>query len=516
MTIERVAAGMTTSKTVTLSWLAEKRQDLHAGGQKVVLCHGVFDLLHPGHLKHLIAAKAQGDCLVVTVTPDRFVNKGPGRPVYSDEQRAEMLAALAAVDYVAINSEPTAINVIELLRPDVYAKGSDYADREADLTGAITPEEEAVVSVGGRIFFTNEATLSSSQLINAHLGDPFSPTMMWLREFRKRYSEADVRDWIAKIGRLRVLVIGEAIIDEYLMCEALGKSSKDPVIAFRQLSLERQVGGSMAIANHCAGLGAQVTNLFRVGNRPEDQELILSSLHPNVVPEMIESSFEPTIIKRRYVDQHTEARVFETYMMRDDVDEPRDVDSLRTRLGEILPEVDLVVVADYGHGLLTESVIADLCDSDVMLAVNTQSNAGNRGFNTISKYSRSDYVCLNGSEMSLELRRHRVTMADLVPQLHESTGAARVVVTEGAKGLICCEGRDRTIQVPAFAPQVRDRVGAGDALFAITSLLFALGAPMDLTGFFGNLAGAASVAQLGNREHLAAGDITRHAVALLK
>jgi rfaE bifunctional protein nucleotidyltransferase chain/domain len=505
-----------TPKTTALQALSATCSEARRDGRKIVLCHGVFDLLHPGHIKHLSAAKTQGDVLVVTITPDRFVNKGPGRPVYSEEQRAAMLAALEAVDFVAINSKPTAINVIELLQPDVYAKGLEYADPGADLTGNITPEEEAVVGVGGRIFFTDEPTMSSSKLINAHLGEQDAPTARWLGKFRDQYSEADVRDWMTKIADLRVLVIGEAIIDEYVMCDALGKSSKDPVIAFRTLSLERQVGGSMAIANHCAGLGAQVTNLFRVGTQTDDQNLILASLHPNVVPEMVESGFEPTIIKRRYVDTATDARVFESYVMRDGVDDPVDVENLRGRLAAVLPKVDLVVVADYGHGLLSEQLIGDLCDSGVTLAVNTQSNAGNRGFNTISKYPRSDYVCLNGGEMGLELRRRHLTMHELVPQLHERTGATRVVVTEGAKGLVCCEGPGRLAEVPAFAPVVRDRVGAGDALFAITSMLFAVSAPMDLSGFFGNLAGAASVAQLGNRDHLVGGDIARHAVALLK
>src|SRR5262249_52924021 len=121
-----------------------------------------------------------------------------------------------------------------------------------------------------------------------------------------------------------------------------------------------------------------------------------------------------------------------------------------------------------------------------------------------------------GSEVSLELRRRHLAMTELVPRLHEQTGASRVVVTAGSEGVVCSEGHDATIAVPAFAPQVRDRVGAGDALFAVMSLLFAVGAPMDWSGFRGTLAGAAAVAQLGTRDHLHAGNLARHAVALLK
>lgn len=117
--------------------------------QKVVLCHGVFDLLHVGHVRHLQAAKRFGGLLVVTVTPDRYVFKGPGRPVICEADRAEMLAALACVDCVAVNRWPTAVPLIEVLRPAVYCKGDDSRG------DALRAEREAVEAVGGRLVFTN-------------------------------------------------------------------------------------------------------------------------------------------------------------------------------------------------------------------------------------------------------------------------------------------------------------------------------------------------------------------------
>lgn len=508
--------GVTTRKLRSLPELKRECERLRDEGRKGVLCHGVFDLLHPGHLKHLAAAKAEGDYLVVTVTPDKLVNKGPGRPVYAELQRVEMLASLEVVDFVAVNDAPTATSTILRLRPDVYAKGADYIDRSADPTGNISDEEDAVVSCGGRIHFTDEPSLSSSKLINAHMAKHDEPTREWLADFRARYSVDEVLAWLDAAAKVRALVIGEAIIDEYVVCEALGKSSKDPVIAFREMGLERQAGGSAAIANHCGGLGAEVKSIFRLGIDERDHDLLLGSLHERVTPGFTLSETEPTIIKRRFIDDLTEARVFETYIMSEDAATPSDRKRFRELLEASLKDVDLVIVADYGHGLLTEDVIGDLAGSGKRLAVNTQSNAGNRGFNTISKYTKPGFVCLNGGEMALELRRRHLTVDELVPQLHERTGADRVIVTAGAQGLVCCESDSGTTHVPAFAPNVRDRVGAGDALFAMTSLLSAAGAPADVTGLFGNLAGAVAVGQLGNRTHLVAGDIARHAIALLK
>ncbi len=128
-------------KVKTLEELAEHLSSLRAEGKKIVLCHGVFDLLHIGHIRHFEQAKKLGDILVVTVTQDRYVNKGPHRPAFTEDLRAESIAALDCVDYVAINNWPTSVETIKLLKPDVYGKGSDYKDARKDYTGKITDEE---------------------------------------------------------------------------------------------------------------------------------------------------------------------------------------------------------------------------------------------------------------------------------------------------------------------------------------------------------------------------------------
>lgn len=134
--------------------------------QKIVYCHGVFDLLHIGHIKHLKKAKDLGDILVVSLTADKFVNKGPGKPVFNQSLRSEALAALDCVDYVLINEAPTAVNMIKLLKPDIYCKGKDYKNFKDDITGEIRNEVKSLKRFGGKIVFTEEITFSSSRLIN--------------------------------------------------------------------------------------------------------------------------------------------------------------------------------------------------------------------------------------------------------------------------------------------------------------------------------------------------------------
>lgn len=161
---------MSSNKILSLDQMAERVSDLKAQGKRVVLCHGTFDLMHTGHIRHLQRARQEGDALVVTVTGDAYVNKGPGRPVFNEQLRADSLAALACVDYLAINYSATAIEALHVIQPSIYAKGSDYRSHGDDVTGNIAREQEAVEAHGGQVFYTDEITFSSSSLLNEHFG----------------------------------------------------------------------------------------------------------------------------------------------------------------------------------------------------------------------------------------------------------------------------------------------------------------------------------------------------------
>lgn len=150
-------------KTLSLLELASLRD--RSPGRKLVQCHGVFDVLHIGHLYYFESARSLGDVLIVTITHDRFVRKGPGRPRFPVATRLKMIAALELVDFVSVSDFATASESIRTLRPDFYVKGPDYRDKESDLSRGIFEEEAAVISVGGELRFTSDRTESSSKLI---------------------------------------------------------------------------------------------------------------------------------------------------------------------------------------------------------------------------------------------------------------------------------------------------------------------------------------------------------------
>ena len=157
-----------TRKITSIEKLSSKVKTAKKQGKKIVHCHGVFDLLHIGHIKHFNEAKSHGDILVVTVTPDEYVNKGPNRPAFTTELRLEALAALESIDFVAKNEWPTAVKTINKIKPDIYFKGPDYKDHKDDVTGMIKEESRAIESVGGQIMYSTDIVFSSSSILNRY------------------------------------------------------------------------------------------------------------------------------------------------------------------------------------------------------------------------------------------------------------------------------------------------------------------------------------------------------------
>ena len=221
---------------------------------------------------------------MVTVTGDAYVNKGPGRPVFNEQLRAENLAALACVDYVAINSSATAIEALHTIQPSIYAKGNDYRSHSDDVTGNIAREQAAAEAHGGQVFYTDEITFSSSSLLNEHF-NVFPPeTKEFLHGFRCRWSDKEIHNQIASLSDLKVLVIGDAIIDQYHYATPLGQTGKGNIFAVRYDSEEQFAGGAIAVANHIAGFAKSVTLVTGLGTVDSHEPFIRDKLPPNVDP----------------------------------------------------------------------------------------------------------------------------------------------------------------------------------------------------------------------------------------
>lgn len=503
------------SKVVSLERLSEIVQEARSAGKTIVHCHGVFDPLHIGHIRHFKDARRFGDVLVVTVTPDRFVNKGPHRPVFTEDLRAEAVAALSVVDYVGINAWPTAVETIGLLRPDVFVKGSEFRSGK-DITGAIQAEEVAVRAAGGRLEFTDDLVFSASNLVNRHL-PVFPPDVVeFLGNFASRHSAEKVIESLRNASGLNVLVLGEAIIDEYRYVEAIGKSSKEPALVVKSLWDEQFVGGAAAVANHVAGFSDRVALHALLGEESPHESFFRERLKPQVQPTFSYRQNSPTIVKRRFIEQYFFSKLFEVYEINDalptDEDSRRVADALRGRIEPF----DLVIVNDYGHGMFTPEIVELVCRESRFLAVNTQADAGNLGFNLVSKYPRADYVTLAENEMRLEMRDRRGALEPMLERLSRTLNCQKLLVTRGGRGSLGYGAEEGFVAAPALATRVVDRLGAGEAVFAVTALCAAQNVPMDVLAFIGSVVGSEAVAIIGNRESIERVRLCRHIEHLLK
>lgn len=515
MDLDVSASAPTAAKIVEPAALRDRLVSLRAQGKRVVLAHGVFDLLHIGHIRHLEEARQFGDVLVVTLTEDRHVNKGPHRPAFPEGLRAEAISALSVVDYVAISRFPSAVEMIELVQPDVYVKGPDYREPADDVTGGIAREAQAVAAAGGEIRLTQDITFSSSALINRFLPAYSSEVQAYLDDFRSRFRARDIHAFLDRLARMRVAVVGEAIIDEYVYCDQLGKSAKEPVLAMRFDSSEMFAGGSLAVANHLADFCASVELVTCVGSYDGQERFIRSNLRPNVRLNFVYKSNSPTIVKRRYIEKTLLTKLFEVYFINDGPLPERDEAEFRSLLDARLQSVDAVVVSDFGHGLVTPEIKRQLERSSAFLAVNTQINAANIRFHAISSYLRADYVCINEGELRLDARERVGALESLVEELTKKLTCERILVTRGSRGVeYYADGQ--TYASPSFAGTVVDRVGSGDAVLALSAVCVAAGVPPEAVAFIANVIGAQKVQTMGNSAPISRAATFKFVEALLK
>ncbi len=475
-----------------------------AAGKRVVLCHGVFDLLHPGHIVHLQEARELGDILVVSVTSAPFVNRGPGRPIFSDELRLHTLAALSCVSYVLIASAPTALEIIDVVQPDIYCKGREYADHANDVTRNIGIEEERVASYGGEIRHAGSVIFSSTQLINNHLGGMSPAVKRYAENFLTQHSASQAREGLEKVQDLRVLVIGDVIIDEFMWCQVQGLTSKGRVISTRLLNQEQHLGGSIAIARHIANFTPNVTLAAIMGTEPSMSQLIASKIEPHLALELIKDEGYPTIVKRRYIERQGVRDNITKLLAVSKMDEGALSSNAREQflnnLERALPNYDLVVVADYGHGLIDVETMNLIQSKAPFLAVNCQTNSANFGYNLITKYHRADTFCLDEQELRLAYSSRSGNREMLAKQLFAKLNSKQGWLTLGSSGSLGLDRNGDEDAAPALTLTVTDTIGAGDAFFALASLCAARELPIQIGSLLGNLAGAMAANVLGNAE----------------
>jgi len=436
---------------------------------KIVLCHGVFDLVHYGHILHFQSAKKFGDYLVVSVTKDKFIKKGPGKPLFNSDIRMKFLSSLKIIDCIVESNTNSSIDIINLVKPNVYVKGPDYKKLKDDKSKKIILEKKTVEKYGGIIKFTSDKTFSSSSIINS-TGLLFNEEQRkFLDKIKKNYGVDYILKKFSEFKNLKVLVLGELIFDNYIYGDVIGKAGKEPHLVIDTKQSEYYVGGGGAIARHLQTFVKKINFISNVGA----EKMLLTEIKKSFNKNILFKSINPykkfnSIVKSRYVDISSGYKMFGAYKL------PAKPDTAYHNLFErevkkIKINDMLVIIADYGHNLLPYEKIKKYLNKAKCISVNCQINSSSIGSHNISKYERVDILIINEAELRFEEKNQTSDIEQIIENFSKKLKIKNIILTRGKKGSIYFKN-NKFYYCPAFAVKSIDKVGAGDAMLSISSL----------------------------------------------
>lgn len=492
---------------------------LRASGKRIVQCHGTFDLVHPGHIIHFEEAKALGDVLVVTITAEMHVNKGPGRPYFNDQMRVKWLTALSCIDFVVLVPFPAAVEAIDCVQPHVYCKGREYADTANDVTGNIHDDVAAVHRGGGEIAYVGSVVFSSSRLLNQHFDAHPAEVKNYCRQVAAICPPAEFRQVVDDFANLRVLIVGDIIFDRYSTVQVQGLTSKARILSGRFVEDDMQAGGALAVYRHVREFTPNVKLVSLVGREPWLEELLGTFITP-ADSEIVRSPHFTTIVKQRFVEPRLEGKELSKLFAVNYIDAHHPAKELQRevleRVAGQIENYDLVLVMDFGHGMLEDSVRNYVQDKARFLAVNCQTNSNNHGFNILNRrYRRADSFSLDLSEITLAVGRREFDFRRELARLGKWLGSRYAWLTRGSVETLGWQPDDQFSACAPFERVVVDAVGAGDAFCSVASLAACRGLPLDVSTFMGQLAGAQAVKIVGNAEPIRKAKFLKGAAAML-
>ena len=464
----------------------------NASGKRIVFVSGNFNIIHPGHLRLLRFAKECGDYLVVGVRN----NEAPG--AFIDERlRLEGLQAIAWVDYAFILKEPVEL-FIGKLEPPFVVKGKEHEERE-------NPEKEILLKYGGKLIFgSGEISFSSVDLMNTEWKELSVSSIRKPVDYpkRHRFDFAELIEISNRMKGLKVCVLGDTIVDEYITCDPLGMSQEDPTIVVTPVASEKFIGGAGIVALHARGLGADV-QFFSVAGRDETRDYVQKRMESQGVNvHLFQDASRPTTLKQRFrAKQKTLLRVSH---LRQHAIAAEIRESFLGEISEIISSIDLVIFADFNYGCLPQALVdqvTEICDRrGIMMVADSQSSSQ---IGDVSRFKKMTLVTPTEHEARLAVHDFESGLVILAEKLRKKSAIRNVIITLDEEGILIQAETEKesdwlTDRLPAFNTAPKDVSGAGDSLLTCTSMAMAVGADIWKSSYLGSLAAACQVGRIGN------------------
>ena len=439
---------------------------------KIVLCHGTFDLVHPGHLRHLAFARAQGETLVVSITADEFVTKANLRPYVPEEMRALNLAALQIVDFVVIDRNPEPASVIGVIQPDVFVKGFEYHQLNDERS---VREEEAVVAVGGKMVFSpGDYVMSSSSVIESAPPRLALEKLLTLMQ-AERVTFEDLRRSIEGLDSLRITVVGDTIVDGLIDGTVIGGFRKTPTPSVRVKGQYRFVGGAGIVAKHIAATGARVRFVSTVGEDENGDFAVTDLQNASIDCKIHIDPSRPTTHKQVVLaDDYRLVRL-------DSVDNRPISDRISSEMAAEISESgsDAVIFSDFRHGIFHEKSIKKLLAASPSSSLTIGDSQVASRWGNVLDFAGCDILTPNEEEVRFALGDQDTVIRPLGSKLRELARCKVLMVKLGDRGMMTFRDAGPQSKSPGFfalesliRTKALDPVGAGDALLAYAALSY--------------------------------------------
>lgn len=466
--------------------------------RKVIMCHGVFDIVHPGHVRHLLYAKSKANILVASLTADRHIDKGKYRPHVPQDLRALNLAAFELVDYVVIDENPTPLDNLRIIQPDYFAKGYEYS-ATGDLHPKTQEELEVVQSYGGELLFTpGDIVYSSSNLIN------LAPPVLKLEKLMmlmdaERVSFDRLRETLGKMKNKRVHVVGDTIVDSYTHCAMIGGQTKTPTMS---VLFEKQIdfiGGAAIVAEHMKAAGAEVMFSTVLGNDKYKDFVLEGLAEAGVECRAIIDGTRPTVNKNAIVAGGYRLLKIDT------LDNSSISDNVLSQLTDHIQETptDAIVFSDFRHGMFNRRTIPKLIEAIPEGCYRVADSQVASRWGNITEFRGFDLITPNEREARFATGDQDSGIRPLASAVFDAAQCKLLILKLGDRGVLTCRGSqheklDSFFVIDSFVDRIVDAVGAGDALLAYTTLAMLADGNEAVATILGSMAAACECEADGN------------------
>ena len=469
---------------------------------KIGLCHGVFDIIHNGHIEHFKDAKKKVDILVVSVTTKEMVNKGPRQPLNNNANRLNVLKSIKFINYVYLNKEKDSKAIIKNLKPNIYFKGFDYLKN--DTHGNLKNEIKVVKKNNGKVFFTKTKLQSSTKIFNQNYNWTIDQKKYLSKV--KKYSFENLKKIFITISNKTINIIGEPIIDKYEYCDIVGTTTKDPAISVLSKKTTL-IGGGVIAAAKMASKFCKKVNLITYGNPRSLKKLLIG--YNNI--KLINISGNQSIqCKTRLINSNREEKLIQVTNFKKNFFNKNEVRKCILHLKKVKKEN--LIICDFGLGLFDNKILDYLNSSEIKKYLNVQTNSINLGFNLFTKYNKYEYLSLDTREWSLGLKTENLNLNEINTFVKNYKFLA---ITRGKDGSIF-KTKNQSFNSPVFVKSAKDTTGSGDAFFIITSLLIMSNIDKILIPFIGNVYAGMHAQNLGNQKIVSNNELQININSLIK